>query len=90
MEKTENGYRLHIAGSDPIDITVEKDIEDESKPPVSNIGNFDDVKSDAYYADAVKWAVENKITSGTSETEFSPEMICNRGQIVTFLNRSVK
>ena len=89
MEKTENGYRLHIAGSDPIDITVEKDIEDESKPPVSNIGNFDDVKSDAYYADAVKWAVEKKITAGTSDTTFSPDDTCTRAQILTFLWRAV-
>ena len=52
--------------------------------------SFGDVDNSADYAKAVAWAVENKITSGTSATEFSPEMICNRGQIVTFLNRAVK
>ncbi|MEI3579309.1 MAG: S-layer homology domain-containing protein [Acutalibacteraceae bacterium] len=42
----------------------------------------------AYYADAVKWAVEQGITSGTSATTFSPDMSCTRAQIVTFLWRA--
>ncbi len=49
---------------------------------------FEDVAADAYYADAVAWAVENGITNGTSETTFSPEKACTRGQIVTFLWRA--
>lgn len=51
---------------------------------------FEDVDEDADYAEAVAWAVDNEITSGTSETEFSPDAICSRGQIVTFLNRAIK
>lgn len=47
--------------------------------------NFKDVADNAYYADAVKWAVENGITSGTSETTFSPNNTCTRAQILTFL-----
>ena len=40
-----------------------------------------------YYLDAVAWAVENKITEGTGGNKFSPEVICNRANIVTFLYR---
>ena len=46
---------------------------------------FKDVPKEAYYYDAVKWAAENGITGGTSETTFSPEDPCTRAQIVTFL-----
>lgn len=51
--------------------------------------HFSDVKENAYYADAVKWAVDKKITSGTSSTTFSPEDTCTRAQILTFLWRAV-
>ena len=50
---------------------------------------FADVKPDAYYYDAVLWAVENKITNGTSATAFSPDKTCTRAQIVTFLYRDL-
>ncbi len=46
---------------------------------------FTDVSDDAYYAKAVEWAVSRSITSGTSETTFSPEMTVTRAQAVTFL-----
>lgn len=49
---------------------------------------FTDIKSDAYYSDAVAWAVENGVTNGVSKTEFAPEAPCTRGQIVTFLYRA--
>ena len=49
--------------------------------------NFTDVKSDTFYADAVNWAVANNVTNGTSDTTFSPNDNCTRGQIVTFLWR---
>ncbi|MBQ8600269.1 MAG: S-layer homology domain-containing protein [Clostridia bacterium] len=49
---------------------------------------FTDVAEDAYYRDAVLWAVENEITTGTSATTFGPTEICERGQIVTFLWRA--
>ena len=48
---------------------------------------FNDVAADAYYADAVLWAVANGITNGTSDTTFSPNANCTRAQIVTFLFR---
>lgn len=49
---------------------------------------FSDVKDDAYYYNAVMWAVEKGITKGTSDTTFSPEQGCSRGQIVTFIFRN--
>ena len=51
---------------------------------------FTDVKTGDYYYDSVLWAYENGITSGTSDTTFSPNDNCLRGQIVTFLYRSSK
>ena len=48
---------------------------------------FVDVASDAYYAEPVLWAVDKKITVGTTTTTFSPDWACTRAQIVTFLWR---
>lgn len=50
---------------------------------------FTDVPADAVYAQAVEWAVKEKITTGTSATTFSPDQTCTRGQIVTFLHRDM-
>lgn len=58
-------------------------------PAVSG-SSFADVSADAYYADAVAWAVSEDITTGTSGTTFSPDHACTRAQIVTFLYRDVK
>lgn len=49
---------------------------------------FDDIDKDAYYYDAIKWAVANGVTNGMSTTEFVPDGPCTRGQIVTFLWRA--
>ena len=51
---------------------------------------FTDVPAGAEYAQAVAWALTNKITNGTSETTFSPDNTCTRGQIVTFLRNTLK
>ena len=61
-----------------------------SPAPKTNTMPFTDVNAGSYYYDAVLWAVENGITKGTSDTTFSPNMICTRAQIVTFLWRSEK
>lgn len=61
-----------------------------SPEPKSTEMPFEDVSADAYYYDAVLWAVEQGITAGTSETTFSPDMKCTRAQIVTFLWRAQK
>ncbi len=50
--------------------------------------SFADVADNAYYRDAVLWAVENNVTSGTSDTAFSPSTNCTRAQAVTFLWRA--
>ena len=49
---------------------------------------FDDVSTNAYYYEAVKWAAENNITGGIGNGLFGPELTCTRGQIVTFLWRA--
>ena len=54
----------------------------------SMLNFFVDVPASEYYYDAVKWAVENGITTGINETEFGPDLGCTRGQIVTFLWRA--
>ena len=46
---------------------------------------FDDVDVNAYYAPAVKWAVENKITAGKTDKLFAPDDTCTRGEMITFL-----
>ena len=58
-----------------------------SPEPASANNPFTDVSEGEYYYKAVLWAVEQGITKGTSETEFSPNATCNRAQIVTFLHR---
>ena len=62
-------------------------VVDETAAPAAPSG-FTDIKAGAYYADAVKWAVEKKITSGTSKTTFSPNATCSKAQILTFLWRA--
>ena len=67
-------------------VTVEasfKQIDAEPEVPA-----FADVPTDAYYADAVAWAVKEGITSGTSAAMFTPNASCTRAQIVTFLWRA--
>ncbi|RHT58407.1 S-layer homology domain-containing protein [Butyricicoccus sp. AM29-23AC] len=62
----------------------------EKSPAAGRANPFADVKSDAYYADAVLWAVKENITKGTTNTTFSPDADCTRAQIVTFLWRCKK
>ena len=59
------------------------------QPAVSGSSSFTDVNRSDYYAAAVQWAKEQGITSGTSDTTFSPTNDCTRGQIVTFLYRQL-
>ncbi|WP_419015605.1 S-layer homology domain-containing protein, partial [Dysosmobacter sp.] len=59
----------------------------EKSPAAGTASPFADVKSTAYYADAVLWAVKENITKGTTNTTFSPDADCTRAQIVTFLYR---
>ena len=79
MAKYSQNYQITIDNS-----TVSADIPVNAKRTVS----FTDVSSDSYCADAVKWAVENGVTNGTTAATFSPNAACTRGQIVTFLWRA--
>ena len=62
----------------------------EKSPAAGTANPFADVKSTAYYADAVLWAAKENITKGTTNTTFSPDADCTRAQIVTFLWRCKK
>lgn len=57
-------------------------------PAVSDSAVFADVEANAFYADAVAWAVANGVTNGTTSSTFSPDNGCTRAQIVTFLYRA--
>ena len=56
--------------------------------PASAASGFSDVPSGAYYANAVSWAVEQGITSGTGKNTFTPDRVCTHGEIITFLWRA--
>ena len=58
-----------------------------NSPAVSGSNSFADVSETAYYYNATLWAMSEKVTEGTSPTTFSPNDLCTRGQIVTFLYR---
>lgn len=59
-------------------------------PAVSDSSAFTDVPKDAAYSQAVAWVAKEGITSGTGEGTFTPDGVCTRGQIVTFLYRAKK
>lgn len=54
----------------------------------ARVGDMADVPSDAYYRDAVDWALVNGIANGTGSNTFSPEQLCTRAHVVTFLWRA--
>ena len=60
------------------------------QPAAGSAANFIDVPTDAYYASAVSWAVENGITTGVGGGRFVPTATCTRAQIAAFLARSMK
>ncbi|MCI8476793.1 MAG: leucine-rich repeat protein [Oscillospiraceae bacterium] len=70
-------------------MTVEYMWKAAGSPVPAGKSNFTDVSVNADYAQAVAWAVEQKITSGTGGGNFSPAATCTRGQIVTFLYRAM-
>jgi hypothetical protein len=80
-----------VTGTFTIVADPEEPDEDEEpgdeEPGEEEVTVFTDVDEDAYYAEAVAWAVANEITKGTSETTFSPDDDCTRAQVVTFLWR---
>lgn len=93
------GNKARIQGSVPGNYQVIAVISDEEEYTIYRVctvtikepspkQEFTDVDPDEYYADPVKWAVEKEIAQGTSETTFSPDETCTRGQVVTFLWRA--
>lgn len=76
-----NGQYTFTMPSGKVEVAAEFVKEVEVSP-------FADVATDAYYYDAVKWAVEKSVTNGVSETLFGPDQACTRAQIVTFLWRA--
>ena len=79
-------YSLCYMVDDALAAEMVADIDAEKAAEPGN--PFTDVPADAYYHDAVLWALEKGITTGTSATTFSPETTCTRGQVVTFLWRA--
>lgn len=69
-------------------IIVKGKTEATEAAPAQPANPFTDVANDAYYYDAVLWALENKITTGVTATEFQPTATCTRGQVATFLWRA--
>ena len=76
-----NGQYTFTMPSGKVEVAAEFVKEVEVSP-------FADVATDAYYYDAVKWAVNKGITNGVSETLFGPDQACTRAQSVTFLWRA--
>ncbi|MBR7032929.1 MAG: leucine-rich repeat protein, partial [Clostridia bacterium] len=60
-----------------------------SPEPVSTVNRYQDLSPDAYYYDAVLWALENNITTGLSSSLFGPDVKCSKSQIVQFIWRSM-
>ena len=61
----------------------------DSPAPKRGETGFTDVEATAFYARAVAWAVENKVTNGMTAVTFAPNETCTRGQVVTFLYRAM-
>lgn len=88
-----NGLDWQLIGSQPEDTWVPgQDVPSQpgqpDQPDIPVTPMFTDVKKGDFFYDAVQWAVEKGVTSGTTATTFSPANACDRGQIVTFLWRA--
>ena len=87
------GYEIsQKISATPIEVNnkLAAEIKGEKYEEPADSGNpFTDVPADAYYHDAVLWALDKNVTTGTSKTTFSPSATCTRGQVVTFLWRAM-
>lgn len=88
---TESGYFTDVKVKTLVTKTI--DLKENKYYNLANnikcVEPFQDVAEDAYYADAVRWANENGVTQGTTQTTFSPSANVTRGQAVTFLWRAM-
>lgn len=82
-----NGYHLYVNGTAVSGNSSQPTSEDKTDTESEETA-FQDVSADAYYYDAVLWALENKVTEGTGAAAFSPDADCTRAQVVTFLYRA--
>lgn len=87
-DKDGNKINVTDAGGNKYTFTMPKSKVDVNVTFVSVDSKFVDVPADSYYAAAVDWAVAKGITVGTSETTFSPDKVCTRAEVVTFLWRA--
>ena len=83
----ESEWASDIFGNATIHYNSNTHIPALSELPIKT--GFTDVSATADYAQAVAWAVDKGVTSGTTATTFSPDSVCTRGQIVTFLHRAL-
>jgi len=60
------------------------------QPATGSAANFTDISADAYYAQAVAWAVEHGVTTGIGNGRFDPDAVCTRAQIAAFLARYLR
>lgn len=92
MKKNGNSYTLNMNTTNPITLTVGDGKSTDSAEENGNAQKpntaFTDVEAGVYYEDAVKWAVEKNVTTGTTATTFSPDVTCTRAQILTFMWRA--
>ena len=92
LTKVDGGYQMKLNSTVPVIFTIGdgKTSANTNTSVKPNTGgtSFIDVKAGDYFESSVKWAVEKKITTGTTATTFSPEETCTRAQILTFLWRA--
>lgn len=84
-ENTDTEIDVETDTDTEIDIETNTNIDTNK----NKFNQFTDVPSNAYYNEAINWAVENNITSGISATQFSPDKTCTRGQVVSFIWRAM-
>jgi len=84
---TDDVTSVKLRGNTTVYAKWTEEVEKETDSTDSTITDnpFTDVADGDYYHDAVLWAVDKGITSGTTDTTFSPEKICTRAQMVTLL-----
>ena len=88
VKVTDQGDGKFVFTMPASNVTVDGSFKKTVAPVVDEENPFTDVDPDDYFYDAVIWAAENGVTSGTSEDTFSPSVPCNRAQFVTFLWRA--
>ncbi|MBQ7800918.1 MAG: S-layer homology domain-containing protein [Oscillospiraceae bacterium] len=90
MRYWDDKWDCWVVVGEPLVVTIPtaEPVDPEPTEPETPALSFKDVVPGAYYEEAVLWAVEGDITTGTSATTFSPDADCTRAQVVTFLWRA--